>query len=209
MTQELTITTERIDDFPLLLETMQRLGLPEMIDGHVKRHGRQQGLSWGWIGTIWLAHILTESNHRKLPVQGWVRQAGETIARITGQKVHELDFTDDRLTLLLRRLSQPAIWEAIERELGRNMLRVYELKAERVRLDATTLSGYHAGGEESLFQYGHSKDDPTLKQVKVMVAALDPLGLPLVTQVVPPVYWEAIRRTMGCMYQQWIVYCKS
>jgi len=26
---------------------------------------------------------MTESNHRKLPVQAWVRQAGETIERIT------------------------------------------------------------------------------------------------------------------------------
>jgi transposase len=51
-------------------------------------------------------------------------------------------------------------------------------------LDATTVSGYHTGGEESLFQYGYSKDDPTLRQVKVMVAALDPCGLPLVSQVV-------------------------
>jgi transposase len=35
-----------------------------------------------------------------------------------------------------------------------------------------------------LFQFGHSKDDPTLPQVKVMMGVLDPLGLPLVTQVV-------------------------
>ncbi len=46
------------------------------------------------------------------------------------------------------------------------------------------MSGYHEGGEESLFQYGYSKDDPTLRQVKLMVAALDPLGLPIVSQVV-------------------------
>ena len=202
MTPELTITTERIDDFPLLLETMKRLGLPEIIDRHLKRHGLQQGLSWGWIATIWLAHILTESNHRKLPVQAWVRQAGETIARITGLKVHELDFTDDRLTLLLRRLSQSQTWEAIETDLGRNILRVSALQPERVRLDATTISGYHAGGEDSLFQYGYSKDDPTLKQVKAMVAALDPLGMPLVTDVVDgsqaddPLYIPAVDRVL-------------
>jgi hypothetical protein len=35
MTPELTITTERIDDFPLLLETMKRLGLPEIIDRYL------------------------------------------------------------------------------------------------------------------------------------------------------------------------------
>jgi len=184
MTTEITITTERIDDFPLLLEIMIRLGLPDILDHHLGRHGLHQGLSWGWIAAIWLAHILTQSDHRKRPVQAWVRQAKETIERISGQQVRELDFTDDRLTLLLRRLSRPANWEAIEKEFGRNILRVYELTPERVRLDPTTISGYHAGGEDSLFQYGYSKDDPSLRQVKLMVAALDPLGLPLVTQVV-------------------------
>jgi transposase len=202
MNPEIAITTERIDDFPLLLEVMIRLGLPGLIDQHLKRHGLHQGLSWGWITAIWLAHILTESDHRKLPVRAWVRQAGKTIERITGMKVGELDFTDDRLTLLLRRLSQPAIWQAIETDLGRNILRVYELKPKQVRLDPTTVSGNHAGGEDSLFEFGHSKDDPTLRQVKVMVAALDPLGLPLVSQVVAgstaddPLYIPAVDRVL-------------
>jgi len=198
----MNITTERIDDFPLLLEVMQRLGLPAIIDNHLRRHGLHQGLSWGWIATIWLAHILCQSNPCKQPVQSWVRQAQETIERITGMKVHEMDFTDDRLTLLLRRLSKPETWQAIETEPGDSILRVYELKPERVRLDATTVSGYHASGEETLFQYGHSKDDPSLAQVKVMVAALDPLGLQLVTQVVAgnleddPLYVPAVDRVL-------------
>jgi transposase len=202
MNPEMNITTERIDDFPLLLQVMQRLGLPGIIDNHLRRHGLHQGLSWGWIATIWLAHILTQSNPRKQPVQSWVRQAHGTIERITGMKVKELDFTDDRLTLLLRRLSKAGTWQAIETELGRSILRVYELKPERVRLDATTVSGYHASGEDTLFQYGHSKDDPSLAQVKVMVAALDPLGLLLVTQVVAgnqaddPLYVPAVDRVL-------------
>lgn len=184
MSTELTLTTERIDDFPLLLSVMQRLGLPGILDHHLGRHGLQRGLSWGWIATIWLAHILTQGDHRKQPVQAWVRQAHETIAKISGQQVSEMDFTDDRLTLLLRRLSKPETWQAVEREIGQSILRVYELSPKTVRLDPTTISGYHEGGDESLFQYGYSKDDPTLKQVKLMVAALDPLGLPLVSQVV-------------------------
>jgi transposase len=203
MTTELTITSERIDDFPLLLGAMQRLGLPAILDRHLRRHGLQQGLSWGWIATIWLAHILSQGDHRKLPVQAWVRQARETILRITGlSELTELDFTDDRLALVLRRLSQPAAWAAIETELGRNVLRVYKLTPERVRLDPTTVSGYHAGAEDSVFQFGHSKDDPTLRQVKVMVAALDPLGLPLVTEVVAgnqaddPLYVPAVDRVL-------------
>ena len=203
MTTELTLTTERIDDFPLLLATMQQLGLPAILDGHLARHGLQQGLSWGWLATIWLAHILSQGDHRKLPVQAWVRQAGATILRITGlANLTELDFTDDRLTILLRRLSVPRSWMAIETDLGRNILRVYKLTPERVRLDPTTVSGYHAGGAASVFQFGHSKDDPTLRQVKVMVATLDPLGLPLVTAVVAgnaaddPLYVPAVDRVL-------------
>lgn len=202
MNPEITITTEHIDDFPLLLETMMRLGLPEILDRHLNRHGLHQGLSWGWIATIWLAHILSQGDHRKLPVQAWVRKAQATIELLTGQKVCEMDFTDDRLTVLLQRLSKPAAWQAIETELGRSILRVYELEPKLVRLDPTTVSGHHAGGEDSLFQFGHSKDDPTLRQVKVMVAALDPLGMPLVSQVVAgdqaddPLYIPAVDRVL-------------
>ena len=148
MTTELTITTERIDDFPLLLATMQQLGLPAILDGHLARHGLQQGLSWGWIATIWLAHTqsVSQGDHRKLPVQAWVRQAGATILRITGlANLTELDFTDDRLTILLRRLSVPSIWTAIETDLGRNILRVYRLTPEWVRLGSDHRVGLPCG----------------------------------------------------------------
>ena len=63
-------------------------------------------------------------------------------------------------------------------------MRVYDLTTERVRLDATTISGYHAGGEGSLFQFGKSKDNPDLLQVKLMMGMLYPLGLPMATEVV-------------------------
>ena len=199
-TTELTIKSERIDDFVLLLEIMKRLGFPAILDHHLTRHGLQQGLSWGWIATIWLAHILSQGDHRKLTVRDWVRQAHETLERVTGLNIRETDLTDDRLTLLLRHLSKPEAWHAIELELGQSIVRVYDLKPKRVRLDATTVSGYHTGSEEGLFQFGNSKDDPTLRQIKVMVGALDPLGMPLVTDVVSgekaddPLYVPAVDR---------------
>lgn len=206
MNTELRISTERIDDIPLLLAVMQGVGLPGILDRHLKVHGLHEGLSWGWIGAIWLAHILSQGDHRKLPVQAWVRQAQETIVRITGLTgLTELDFTDDRLTKLLTRLSRPELWQALEQELGAKLMRVYELPTQRVRLDATTVSGYHADASSALFQFGHSKDDPTLRQVKVMMAALDPLGLPLVTEVVAgneaddPLYVPAIGRVLAIM----------
>ncbi len=69
-TTELTIKSERIDDFVLLLEIMKRLGFPAILDRHLTRHGLQQGLSWGWLTAIWLMHIVSQGDHRKLTVRG-------------------------------------------------------------------------------------------------------------------------------------------
>jgi len=184
MDTELTITTERIDDFVLLLQVMMRLGLPAILDRHIPRHWLQEGLSWGWVTTIWLAHILSQSDHRKLPVRDWAQQAHTTLEQTTGLAIRDTDFTDDRLTIVLRMLSQPAYWQAIELDLGQTIVRVYDLPTECVRVDPTTVSGYHAGGEAGLFQFGKSKDNPELRNIKVVLGTLDPLGLPLATDVV-------------------------
>ena len=176
MEAELTIITERVDDFVLLIRVMMRLGLPAILDRHIPRHWLQEGLSWGWVATIWLAHILSQGDHRKLTVRDWVRQAHTTLEATTGLSIRDTDFTDDRLTIVLRELSKPEYWHAIERDLGQNTVRAYDLSAERVHLDATTISGYHDGSEEGLFQFGKSKDNPDLPQVKLMMSTLDPLG---------------------------------
>ena len=184
METELTITTERIDDCVLLIKMMVRLDLPEILDRNIPRHWLQEGLSWGWVATIWLAHILSQGDHRKLTVRDWVGQARLTLEKITGFRIRDTDFTDDRLAIVLRELSKPDDWHAIERDVGRNTVRVSELDRERVRVDASTVWGYPAVSEESLFQFGKSKDDPRLPQVKLMIGTLDPLGLPLATDVV-------------------------
>ncbi|HVB20518.1 MAG TPA: hypothetical protein VNG51_01050, partial [Ktedonobacteraceae bacterium] len=65
MKEDIHIQTERIDDFVVLLALMQQMGLPELLDRHLVRHRLQQGLSWGWTATIWLAHIVSQGDHRK------------------------------------------------------------------------------------------------------------------------------------------------
>ena len=105
----MNITMEWVDDFPLLVEIMQRLGLASIIDNHLHRHGLQKGLSWGWITTTWLAYILTQSNPPKQPVQVCVRQAQQTIKRITGMEVKELDFTDDPIAAAIEQAGNVAV----------------------------------------------------------------------------------------------------
>lgn len=95
------------------------------------------------------------------------------------------DFSDDRLGDVVRYLSDEASWSAIERELGRRTIRVYQLSQACVRLDSTPVSLYHDPEGTELIRHGHSKDHrPDLAQLKVMLAILDPLGVPLVTQIV-------------------------
>ena len=176
MKEDLSLTTERIDDFVVLLALMQQMELPGILDRHLPRHWLQQGLSWGWTATIWLPHIVSQGDHRKLTVRDWVRQAHSTLEQVTGLDIRETDCTDDRLTIVLRYLSDPTRWQTIEQELGQHLIRVYDLEEQPIRVDATTVSGYREGGEGSLWQFGHSKDDPTLRQIKAMMATLDPLG---------------------------------
>ena len=183
--EEMEINAECVNDVVFLLGKMKQMNLPSLLDGHIKRHPLEEGLSWGWVVCIWLAYVVSQGDHRKLTVRDWVRQTHQTLELATGLEIRELDFTDDRLTIALRHLSEDEGWNQIEQDLGRSLIRIYDLPQETVRVDATTVSGYREGGENSLWQFGHSKDDPTLRQVKMMMAALDPLGLPIAMDIVP------------------------
>ncbi len=180
---DLVIITERVDDVALLIGQMVKMGLPEVLDRHIPRHWRQRRISWGWTAVIWLASILTEGDHRKVSVETYLKGMYHTLSRLTAQVIEPLDFSDDRLSHLLKHLSQPAYWHAIEQELNARSIAVYPLPQDVIRCDATTVSGQHEVTAGGLLQFGHSKDDPTRPQIKVMMGSLDPLGMPLATDV--------------------------
>ncbi len=185
MSEGLSITTEQVDDFPVLMAQMKHMGIADLLNGQFPVHGNWQGLSLGSTATGWLGHILSVGDHRLNHVQPWVERNPQTVQRSIGQAVTGLDFSDDRLESVLDALGGDENWRVFEAELNQRTLRVYDLKAELVRVDSTTASGYVSVTEEGLFQFGHSKDHrPDLPQVKVMQSTLDPFGMPLVTQVV-------------------------
>jgi transposase len=180
---DLVMITERVDDVALLIGQMVKMGLPEVLDRHIPRHWTQRGLSWGWTAVIWLAYIVTEGDHRKVSVETYLKGMHHTLSRLTAQVIEPLDFSDDRLSHLLKHLSKPAYGHAIERDLNESSIEVYDLAQDVIRCDATTVSGDHEVTEEGLVQFGHSKDDPAQPQIKVMMGSLDPLGMPLATDV--------------------------
>lgn len=187
MTTTPELTHELVNDVPLLMHTLRdRLALDQSLDAIWPRHGNWQGLSPGQVLVTWLTHILSEGDHRMNQVQDWANRLPHTLATLLGQPVRATDLSDDRLAEVVRHLSLPAVWHPLEQAVSQNLIRVYRLKPERVRLDTTSVSVYADRDEVAvLFQHGHSKDHrPDLRQFKVMLAALDPLGVVVAADVV-------------------------
>src|SRR2546421_664801 len=213
MKETLNIETERIDDIPLLISHMQRMQIAELLDKHIPTHGHRKGLSVGELSIVWLAYILSQADHRMNRVQEWAMRRLDTLRGCGMKALQAQDLTDDRLADLLRLLSDDVHWQACEQELMGQLLRVYDLPAQAVRIDTTTASSYAEVTEEGLLQLGHSKDHrPDLPQLKVVLASLDPLGMPLATEVISgehaddPVYVPIIARVREGLQQSGLLY---
>jgi transposase len=211
--QQPLVHTERVDDVPGLLAHMQRLGLPTILDTHFPAHGNHQGLSLGQIVLVWLAHILSRADHRLNRVRPWADQLQTTLNAVLPTTLRPTDLTDDRLADVLHALSDDDAWAACEGALNQHILRVYDLNPSTVRVDSTTASGYWEVTKDGLFQFGHSKDHrPDLPQVKVMLATLDPLGMPVAVDVVPgqrsddPLYLPIIDRVRASLGRTGLLY---
>jgi transposase len=209
---------ERVDRIPLVLTRLLQMGVPRIIDTHFTPHGNHQGLSVGWLAVIFLTYILAVENHQMAPVQQWVAAHQHTLEQLTGQAIGSNDFTDDRLADVLRYLSADELWWAIERDLSQHCIRVYRLPADGpVRLDATVGKVYHDEEQHTLFKTGRNKAGGYDVQFKLMLGVLDPLGLPLASDVVAgqraddPLYvpiYRRLRQTLDRVGLLYIGDCK-
>jgi transposase len=209
----LELTHQRVDDVPLLLGFLKKLQLPDILDRHLPPHPLHQGLSNGWLITVWIVYVLSQADHRKSPVQAWAEGLQHTLETILGQPIRPVEFSDDRLTLVLKRLADSTAWEALEADLWQAHCEVYALPVDRVRLDATTSCGYHTLTDDGLMQLGHSKDHrPDLAQFKLMAAVAEPTGMYLAGDVHPghaaddPLYLPLYRRVRTMLGQSGLLY---
>src|SRR5437899_10616665 len=101
MTEQLTVTTERVDDIPILLAQSDDMGIAELLDEYFKPHGNWEGTSLGWTTAVWLVHILSEGDHRMNQVQPWVAHRLQTLHSGTSQAVQDRSWSDERLAIVL------------------------------------------------------------------------------------------------------------
>ena len=205
---------ERLDDLPLLLALQQRLDLASVIDRHIRRHWLHQGLSIGQLVVGWTAYILSQADHRKVRVREWAAEHPDLLAVWLGAPIRDTDFTDDRLGQVLTHLSDDAAWAALEADLWQQTVQVYRLRPARVRLDPTTVHGYHTVRDEGLMQYGYSADHPGQPQVKIVAGSVDigTNGHLVATDMVSgehaddPLYQPVLRRLRQTLQEPGLLY---
>lgn len=218
------ISSERIDDIPLIVEWLKQMEIAKCIDQKLKEpHGNHKGLSYGKLSVLLLTYIITQSDHRLSAVEPWVEAHRKILELSTGWSIGEKDASDDRLARVVEELGKQS--EArleIEVKLGRHLIRAYELLTVVARADTSSFSVNHQQGqspEESLLRYGYSKDfRPDLLQYRQLLATLDPMGMPLVCATLEgngaddPLYfptWQKMAKVIGHKKFVFIADCKA
>jgi transposase len=205
---------ERVDDIPVLLATLKELNVAEILDRHFPSGHRWKGeLTFGEVACVWISYVASVGDHRLYELQPWAEQHRRTLEACLGKPVRPLDFQDDRLADMLDHLAldegpEHPVWQDCEGELNQNHVRVYNLSPDFFRIDTTTANAYvEVLSELGYFQFGHSKDRDDQPQIKIAMAALDPLGMPMTTFVVPgnhaddPLYVPEVKKVQQAFPQ--------
>src|SRR6266849_2060834 len=88
----------RVDDIPVLLATLKKLQVAEILDRHFSTGHRWKGeLTFGEVACVWIAFITSQGDHRLCQLQPWVEANLHSLQAALGKTVRPLDFQDDRL----------------------------------------------------------------------------------------------------------------
>jgi transposase len=192
---------EHIGGIPYIFETLKELQIIRILNEVYSPHRNWVGLPIGETIAIWICYCLTENDHRMCSLEKWVTTKKNLLEKLIGFQFSPKCFTDDHLARILSLLHNNELWNRFESELNRSTLRIYGLTDENiVRLDMTTVNSNGIIDKNGLIQFGNSKDDASLPQIKIVLSVLDVLGLPLTVSVVPgncaddPLYIPAMEK---------------
>ena len=177
---------ERVDDLPLIIAQLEKVGLSAKINEYFPDHGNWKGLDGGKVLVGFLTYILSCADHRLSYVEPWVMGRLHILGHcLQSPEIEPSDFSDDRLGSLLDRISDKDQWDSFESSVNQSLIRLHKLPIENqaIRLDAFIIQSFRKEGK--LFKMGYSKQHRSdLPQIKAMVATLDPLAMPLAVEVV-------------------------
>ena len=194
---------EQLNDIPVLFSIIQRMNIMEAIDNIFIPHQNWIGLSVGELTAIWLCYLISTQDHRLSYFEEWARDKMQMISILLDKEVSISNFSDDKLELLLGYFSEQAKWNKAETDIDKEVIRVYDLETDIIRVDATIGKSFRKVVSDGLFQYGSSKHFRTdLPQFKTMLSTIDPFGYPLCNLTVSgnsaddPLYIPVIEKSM-------------
>ena len=131
----LEISSEQIDDIPVIVEWLKKIKIAKWIDKSLSRpHGNHQGMSYGQLSVLLLTYIITQADHRLCAVEDWVKRHLKILELVTGWSIGAKDASDDRLARVVEELGkQEEACAQIEMNLGQHLIRAYELPTEVAR----------------------------------------------------------------------------
>lgn len=206
------ISIERIGSIPIILHTLKKSGFIELVNEVYPAHKNWEGLPVGETVAIWICYMLTQHDHRMSKVEGWISTRGRIFRGLFGKPIFTKYFADDRLARILDKFSFSESWNRFEIRFNESFMRVYGVDMDRIRIDMTTANSGGIVTENGILQFGNSKDDPSRPQVKIALATLDPLGIPLTVKVVPgnfaddPLYVPTMKQVFASTAKRGILF---
>ncbi len=217
---------ERVDSLPLIIYWLVKMKFHTIIDAIWKPHGNWQGLSYGQLALLFATYVLHRRTHRLSGMEEWQVSHQTVLEEVTGWELELKDSTDDRVGQLLTILgSEEEPIQNFQRQMGRHLIRAYDLPTKVGRYDTTSFSVHHEPpsssdeGEGGVLSWGHSKDRrPDLLQFKQGLGTLDPAGVPIFTNTIAgqaaddPLYvpaWREMKQAIGHSNFLFVADCKA
>jgi len=137
MPKNTAVTSERVDDIPLLIAQMRHMQLDSLLDKHFTPHGNWGGLTPGQLSVLWLTYTrsVSEGDHRLNQLESWLEDHRLTVGSCLSPQTRREDASDDHLAHLLDLLSDDARWASFEQDCTPTLLRTYALTPRFHRID--------------------------------------------------------------------------
>lgn len=205
---------EELGDLPLLGHLIKQTQLVSLLDEHFPVHGNWTAPKTGKMVMGWLMYIISECDHRLYTVEHWAERHLNVLRQVLETPdLSASAFQDDRLGMLLEFFARDERWASFQQDYNASLLRLYALEQSIVRVDSFNAPSYRESKPGGIFQFGYQKshqaDEP---HFKTMMAALDPLALPLAALSVSgaqsddDLYVPVIEQARQCLSSQGLLY---